>query len=181
MKRRDHIGTYLSVAILALTLMSGLVGSVGAQATINVVRKSEVRPDSDLGNGDAAQSEMRSVIERYTADRGSLARFFTVEASPTRRTRMKQFYTEWLGSLAKLNFDAMSQDGKIDYVLFKNHLDHELRQLDIQEKAFAEVAALTPFASTITDLEDFRRSMKAIDSPKTAALLTRLSKQIDAT
>jgi uncharacterized protein (DUF885 family) len=161
--------------------MSGFVGSVGAQATINALHKSDVRPDSDLANGDAAQSEMRSVIERYTADRGSLARFFTVEASPARRARMKQFYTEWLASLAKLNFDAMSQDGKIDYVLFKNHLDHELRQLDIQEKAYAELAALTPFATTITDLEDARRRMDAIDSPKTAALLTKLSKQIDAT
>jgi len=181
MKRRDHIGTYLSVATLALTLMSGLVGSVGAQATINAVHKSDIRPGSDLANGDVPISEMRSVIERYTADRGSLARFFLVEASPARRTRMKQFYTEWLGSLAKLNFDSMSQDGRIDYILFKNHLDHELRQLDIQEKAFAEIAALTPFASTITDLEDARRRMKAIDSPKTAALLTKLSKQIDAT
>ena len=93
MKRRDHIGTYLSVAILALTLMPGLVGSVGAQATINAVHKSDGRPGSDLGNGDVPQSEMRSVIERYTADRGSLARFFSVEASPTRRARMKQFYT----------------------------------------------------------------------------------------
>jgi len=161
--------------------MSGFVGSVGAQATINALHKSDVRPDSDLANDDVPLSEMRSVIERYTADRGSLARFFSVEASPARRARMKQFYAEWLASLAKLNFDAMSQDGKIDYVLFKNHLDHELRQLDIQEKAYAEVGALTPFASTITDLEDSRRRMEAIDSPKTAALLTKLSKQIDAT
>src|SRR6185369_9706585 len=125
MKRRDHTGTYLSVAILALTLMSGLVASVGAQATINAVRKSDGRPGAELGNGDVPLSEMRGVIERYTADRGSLARFFSVEASPARRARMKQFYTEWLASLAKLTFDSMSQDGKIDYVLFKNHLDHE--------------------------------------------------------
>src|SRR6185295_14035480 len=127
-----------------------------------------------LNEDDSKSSEMRALIELYASDRGSLARFFSVETSPARRARMKQFYTEWLASLAKLNFDAMSQDGKIDYVLFKNHLDHELRQLDIQEKAYAEVGALTPFASTITDLEDSRRRMEAIDSPKTAALLTKL-------
>ncbi|HSB08441.1 MAG TPA: DUF885 family protein [Blastocatellia bacterium] len=147
---------------------------------------SDRRANSDTGpapamNDTDSQSEMRGVIERYTADRGSLARFYSVEASPTRRARMRQFYTDWLASLARLNFDAMSQDGRIDYILFKNHLEHELRLLDIQEKAQAEIAALTPFAATITDLEDARRRMTGIDSPKTAALLTKMSKQIDAT
>jgi len=66
---------------------------------------------------------------------------------------MKQFYSDWLATLAKLDFDSMSQDGRIDYLLFKNHLDHELRQLDLKVKALAEVAALVPFAQTITDLE----------------------------
>ncbi|PYT09560.1 MAG: DUF885 domain-containing protein [Acidobacteria bacterium] len=124
---------------------------------------------------------MRAPIERYVADRGSLARFYTVEASPTRHARLKQFYSDWLTTLAKLNFDSMSQDGRVDYLLFKNHLDHELRQLEIQSKALAEIAALAPFAQTITDLEVARRMMEAVDSPKTAALLTRMVRQIDET
>jgi uncharacterized protein (DUF885 family) len=123
---------------------------------------------------------MRAAIERYIADRGSLARFYSVEASSARQARMKQFYADWLATLAKIDFDSMSQDGRIDYILFKNHLDHELRQLDLQTKAQAEVAPLVPFAQTITDLEDSRRRMEAIDSSKIAALFTRMAKQIDA-
>ena len=138
-------------------------------------------PTLDLNDTDVRPSEMRGVIERYTADRGSLARFYSVEASSARQARMKQFYTNWLATLAKLDFDSMSQDGRIDYLLFKNHLDHELRQLDLQIKAQAEVAALVPFAQTITDLEDARRRMEAIDSAKTATLLTKMARQIDAT
>ena len=138
-------------------------------------------PTLDLNDTDVRPSEMRGVIERYTADRGSLARFYSVEASSARQARMKQFYTNWLATLAKLDFDSMSQDGRIDYLLFKNHLDHELRQLDLQIKAQAEVAALVPFAQTITDLEDARRRMEAIDSAKTATLLTKIARQIDAT
>jgi len=94
---------------------------------------------------------------------------------------MKQFYSDWLATLAKLDFDSMSQDGRIDYLLFKNHLGHQLRQLDLQVKALAEVAALVPFAQTITDLEDARRRMEAIDSARIAALFTRMARQIDAT
>ena len=142
--------------------------------------KKSNEPVSEL-NDDSQQSEMRAPIERYVADRGSLARFYTVEASPTRHARLKQFYSDWLTTLAKLNFDSMSQDGRVDYLLFKNHLDHELHQLEVQSKALAEIAALAPFAQTITDLEDARRRMEAVDSPKTAALLTRMARQIDET
>jgi uncharacterized protein (DUF885 family) len=138
-------------------------------------------PPSELNDTDSQQSEMRAAIERYVADRGSLARFYTVEASPLRHGRLKQFYGDWLAALARLNFDSMSQDGRIDYLLFKNHLDHELRQLEIQAKALAQIGALVPFAQTITELEDARRRMEAIDSPKTATLLTRMARQIDDT
>ncbi|HJZ66582.1 MAG TPA: DUF885 family protein [Blastocatellia bacterium] len=176
------VSKYFSlVALLALgwvICVAQMQNSLGSHADANTAR---AVVDTALANGDVPQSEMRAMIERYTVDRGSLARFFSVEASPSRRARMKQFYTDWLASLAKLNFDSMSQDGRIDYILFKNHLDHELRQLDIQEKALAEIAPLIPFAQTITDLEDARRRMESIDSQKTAALLTKMSKQIDAT
>jgi uncharacterized protein (DUF885 family) len=136
---------------------------------------------SGFNDTDSRPSEMRAVIERYAADRGSLFRFYSAEASVARQARMKQFYNDWLSSLAKLDFDKMSQDGRIDYLLFKNHLEHELRQLDLQAKALAEVAPLVPFAQTITDLEDSRRRMEAIESPKIALLFTKMSMQVDAT
>lgn len=128
----------------------------------------------------AAQvSEMRAAIERYTADRGSLTRSYPVAISPARRARFKKFYEEWLASLKSLDFDAMSQDGKIDYLLFKNHLEYELRQLDIQAQQLAEVQPLVPFANTIIDFEEARRRMEPINSGQVAATLTELKKQVD--
>ena len=127
----------------------------------------------------ARVSEMRAAIERYTADRGSLTRSYPVAISPARRTRFKKFYEEWLASLKSLDFDAMSQDGKIDYLLFKNHLEYELRQLEIQAQQLAEVQPLVPFANTIIDLEEARRRMEPINSGQVAARLTELKKQVD--
>jgi hypothetical protein len=94
-------------------------------------------------------SEMRAAIERYTVDRGSLARSYPVAVSRGRRERFRKFYNEWLASLQSLNFDSMSQDGKIDYLLFKNHLEYELRQLDIQSRQISEIEPLLPFAPNI--------------------------------
>ena len=125
------------------------------------------------------ESEMRSVIERYNVDRGSLTRSYPVFFSPARQARFKKFYSDWLASLDKLDFDAMSQDGKVDYVLLKNHLEYELRQLEILTRQRAEIEPLIPFAKSITELEEARRRMEPIDSAKAAALLTDLRKQVD--
>ena len=126
-----------------------------------------------------AVSEMRSAIELYTVDRGSLNRSFPVAVSRARRERFKKFYSDWLASLQKLDFDSMSQDGKIDYILFKNHLEYELRQLDIQERQLSEIEPLVPFATKIIELEEARRRMEAINAAKIASTLTELRKQVD--
>ncbi|HKG97124.1 MAG TPA: hypothetical protein VKA97_04900, partial [Pyrinomonadaceae bacterium] len=124
-------------------------------------------------------SETRSAIERYTADRGSLTRSYPVAVSRARRERFKKFYSDWLASLQSLDFDSMSQDGKIDYLLFKNHLEYELRQLDIQSRQINEIEPLLPFAATIIELEEARRRMDPINAAKVAATLTDLRKQVD--
>ncbi|HEV2836582.1 MAG TPA: DUF885 family protein, partial [Pyrinomonadaceae bacterium] len=122
---------------------------------------------------------MRAAIERYTVDRGSLTRSYPVVISPARRARFKKLYEEWLATLKSQDFDSMSQDGKIDYLLFKNHLEYELRQLDIQEKQLAEIQPLVPFANTLIDLEETRRRMEPINSAKIAATLTEMRKTVD--
>jgi hypothetical protein len=54
-------------------------------------------------------TEMRTYIERYIADRSSLRRAYSIELSTARRDRLKQLYTEWLASLAKLDFNSMGR------------------------------------------------------------------------
>ena len=133
-----------------------------------------------LSELDTGKSEMRLVIERYVADRGSLSRSYPVESSPARQTRFKQFYTDWLALIAKMNFDAFSHEGKVDYVLFRTHLEGEQHELEAQSQALAEIAPLLPFAQTITDLAEARRQMQKIDSQKAATQLNDLTKMIDA-
>jgi uncharacterized protein (DUF885 family) len=135
----------------------------------------------DASEIDASKSELRSVIERYTADRGSLTRSFPVEISPARQARFTALYTEWLALLSKLNFDALSYEGKVDYVLFRYHLDHESKQLELEVKAQAEIAPLLPFTQAIIDLAEARRRMETIDPQKAAFKLNTLNQQIETT
>jgi uncharacterized protein (DUF885 family) len=175
--------THLLIIILVASGCFSL--SVPAQNG-NARSNGTARPKTAPTSGDPApktpDSELRAPIERYSVDRGSLTRAYPVPMSTRRSDRFKRFYTEWLGSLDRTNFDSLSQDGKIDYILFKNHLDYELRQIDIQSKQLAEIQPLIPFAQTIIDLEETRRRMEPMDSKKsaaTAATLNSLRKQID--
>ncbi len=127
------------------------------------------------------QSELRSMIERYRADSGNISRYYDIPFSATRRKRMKEFYAGWLSRLARLNFDTLSQDGRIDYLLFHNHLQNALRQLDHEAKQLSETEPLASFAQTIIDLEEARRQMQPMDSAKAAAAVDGLQKQVEAT
>ncbi|MGH9860537.1 MAG: hypothetical protein ACRD5F_10990, partial [Candidatus Acidiferrales bacterium] len=130
---------------------------------------------------DTSPSELRAMLERFAEDRGSLARVYPVRLSETRSARFRQFYTEWRDRLAKVNFDSLSLDGRVDYVLFKNHLDHQLLELDIEAKRLAEMKPLIPFAGAIIELEEARRKMLPVDARRAAETLNRLKDEIEET
>ncbi|HKQ77318.1 MAG TPA: DUF885 domain-containing protein, partial [Blastocatellia bacterium] len=175
MRRVNSVVSIFSIASLVLSGFIFLPSNANSQ--------SQQRADSnapDLGDLDSSRSELRGAIERYVADRGSLSRGYPVETSPARLERFKQFNSDWLTTIGKLNFDSLSLDGKVDYLLFKNQLEHELQQLEIQNKSLAEIAPLVPFAQTITDLAEARRRMEKLDPAKAAMTLNALNKQIEA-
>ena len=124
---------------------------------------------------------MRGSIEWYTADRGALSRFYTIELSPARAERMRRFYSEWRASLRGVKFDALRQDDKVDWILFRNHLDHELRQLNLDAKMRPEIAKLVPFAEQIIALEETRRRMEPADPKRAAGSLDALRKTVAET
>ncbi|HEV8137742.1 MAG TPA: DUF885 family protein [Pyrinomonadaceae bacterium] len=167
----------LTCCLAAVFIITGSFSINTAQTNGTKPKPTKTATPADLF--DQRESEMRAAIERYTVDHGSLQRSFPVATSPARRERFRNLYNDWLASLQKLNFDSMSQDGKIDYILFKNHLEYELRQLDIQAKQLEEIQLMVPFAKTIIDFEETRRRMEPIDSAKTAATLNELKKQVD--
>jgi uncharacterized protein (DUF885 family) len=135
--------------------------------------------DLDLSELTSTRSAMRAVVERYEQDEGNLSRFYDIPSSMVRRERLRQFNNEWLGRLGQLKFDSLSEADRIDYVLFKNHIQHELRQLDIRAKALADIAPLVPFGQTIIDLEEARQRMEPVDTPGAARALSNLRKQIE--
>jgi len=128
----------------------------------------------------ATSSELRDTVEIFSTDRAALLRRYRVDYSPSRRERMREFYAGWRSRLARTEFDALSQEGKIDYLLLDNRLEHELDLLTREQRLFAEMESWVPFAKAITDLEDSRRDLQPVDPPTTAAALAILARELDS-
>ncbi len=129
---------------------------------------------------DWAASRMRVVIENFSADRDALDRTYPVRISPERMGRLQKFDDDQLNTLQQMDFDALSQEDKIDYLTLRNFVISEEHQLAIDKKRAEEMAPLLPFASTIEKLVDTRRMKERPDAEKSASALSDMVKQIQA-
>jgi len=90
---------------------------------------------------------------------------------------LSRFNDAWRQRLAEVDFAALDGDGQVDYLLLRNHLDHERFLLQLQEERRSEVAGLLPALGEITDLEESRRAMA---HPAPELLAQRLSSLADS-
>ncbi len=63
-------------------------------------------------------------------------------------------------------------------MLFRNTLDHEIGQLDIDAERFTGMLPMIPFAPRLVALEEDRRALRPVDPESTAALLNDVKKSV---
>jgi hypothetical protein len=135
---------------------------------------------SDGSPLDIGASEIRPAIERYQVELRDLNRVYALPGSSLRQAKLEKFYADQLQLLEKVNFDNLSQAGKVDYLLLRDRLLREQKQLAGEARLDAEVAELVPFQQTIIGFEEARRRMETVDPQKCAAALAKLSADIAA-
>lgn len=135
----------------------------------------------DLAEYNDPPSRLRGMIEKFDEDFGILSRFYSAPTSARRSDQLRKLYGDNLLVLAGVDFEKLNHDEQIDFVLFKNYLEHEVKEQLRVDAQFAEMSGLVPFAATISDLEDSRRRLEAVDPAKAAALLNDLATKIAAT
>lgn len=168
--------TLVSVAVFSPCPLTAQADAT-AVLTANSIDYNRSVPDL-AGLSARSESELAPVVERYSSDRAALGRRWDVGYSPTRQARFREFYEEWTASLNELDFDNLSLEGKIDFVLMETELRYQLESLDRDDILFEEMAPLIPFATTVIDLQEQRRRMEIPDPEPTAALLNELPGRI---
>jgi uncharacterized protein (DUF885 family) len=128
----------------------------------------------------SALSELRDTVSLFISDRGAMLRRWSVPYSPARAERLTAFYTDWRARLARMDFNRLSQEGKIDYILLDNRLRQELDQIARDTKLAAEMRPYVPFGAVVAGFEEGRRRFETPDGQTTAKALADLAKQLDS-
>jgi hypothetical protein len=103
---------------------------------------------------DIGTSEIQPAIERYDVELRDLNRVHALPGLALRQEKLNKFYADQLQLLEKVNFDALAQLGKVDYLLLRARLRSEQAQLANQGRQDAEVKALIPFQQTVIAFEE---------------------------
>jgi hypothetical protein len=157
------------------------LGAAAAQAQTGTTHR-ETEPVPPVTALTAATtSSLRDAVDRYGADRAALLRRYDAPHSDVRRARLLEFYDRWDARLRELPFDLLDSESRIDFILLRNEIAYQRRLLERETRMAAEMAALLPFAATITGLQESRRELQPIDPRAIAHTLAELAAQIDGT
>ena len=126
----------------------------------------------------AQSSNLEPMIRAYQADFESLQFKYAIPLSQKHTERFVEFYESKLKQLTEVKFDELSIDGKVDYLLLKNKLRHDLDQIEIDRKKDQRIDELIPFSGTIVGLSEAKESGDDIEGQKSAETLEKLSGEI---
>jgi hypothetical protein len=171
------LGVASARASQAQTRAAGASGAGAARKTTDDPLASVPQLGQIIGH---TASEMAPVVDRFSADQSSLNRRYDAFESPDQRRRLQEFFAAWRTRLSQADFDKLSQEGRVDYVLLDNYLIHQLAVLDRQEKMRVEAVPLLPFADRLLALQDTRRNLRSVDSKAVAHTLAEVAKQVDS-
>ncbi|MDJ1472160.1 DUF885 family protein [Cytophagaceae bacterium DM2B3-1] len=131
--------------------------------------------------GTNSSAEVEALITVYREDLGSLNRTYTITCSPERVSRLQQFHQQTLQKLEALDFDKLSQSGKVDYIIFKRDLKQELDDLKTLEKDLVTLQPVFAFRDKILTFEKSRHKGEVLNPKETASLINSLKTDIQNT
>ena len=132
----------------------------------------------DLTKLVAATSELRDVVQRFSADRQALLRFYAVPGSLERRARLGAFQDAWLKALTGIDFAKLSQEGKADYLLLRTPLEYQQALLGREERHDRDLAPLVPFAALIVKLAEDRQKLDFLPADEALAAVQSLGARV---
>ena len=123
--------------------------------------------------------DMRQRIERVRADLRDIEKFYNINISPNRQAQLRKYYVRQLTELHTSNFNTLSQQGKVDYLLLQNFIKRKLRQLGLDEEKDNKTRILLPFGPRILLLCQKRQEMEPMEAKTAAKYVHEVGKQIE--
>ncbi len=128
----------------------------------------------------ALPAELRDLVDCFATDRAAILRFYTIPGSAIRRARMKTFYEAWLKTLPAIDFDRLSQEGKVDYVLLRTKIDYEAALVAREDRVQLTIGPLLPFESDIVVLVENRQRLDFITADAAVKAVNDITARVNA-
>jgi Bacterial protein of unknown function (DUF885) len=123
---------------------------------------------------------MADQVRTFDADRRRISQSYDLPWSPQRRERLDRLYRDWQRALSQMDFAALDQDGRVDYVLLRERLTYERALLTEEAQRQAEVEPLLPFLAGINRLQAARWETPQVDLPAASLLIGGIPEQVRA-
>jgi hypothetical protein len=125
-----------------------------------------------------ALQHLDDLVRLYQTEDRNLSSFYDLPWAAGRFDRMEQLFRGWQERLSKVDFAALDEPGRIDYLLLRNKLNFELSRLALARRRLAEIEQLVPFRTALQDLERARWRMEPVDAPAAATVVASWPEQI---
>ena len=124
-------------------------------------------------------SELIDVVNTFQADKLALQNFYANKETEEYYVRFSKFYADWGKTVKSIDFKNLSKQGKVDYLLLKNLINKEDYFLQIEYKAYKEVAQVLDFSDDINLFIKERRRGKRPTSNELAKIFGTAEARID--
>jgi uncharacterized protein (DUF885 family) len=91
---------------------------------------------------------------------------------------MREFFEGELASLRNIDFESLSQEDRVDYVLLRTELENEREQLDIRATRRAQTLALLPYLKALVAVLEPGQRLEPRDPAQLADVLDRLRLEV---
>ena len=125
-------------------------------------------------------TDFNEVVSSYQADKGALQRKYPNPLSEVYFDRFTKFYAEARQDMNKINFEALTKNQKVDYVLLRNQIDKSIYFHGLELKAFNEVKNVVVKAQPVYSFNENRKTGVNPKSDKLAADFNLVEKEIRA-
>lgn len=119
----------------------------------------------------AGSFEFYQPVSQFLADKSTLDRKYTIRYSSEYFDRMEKLYNDWITELENIDYEALSLDGKTDYLNFQNYLNRHLFFLSLSRTEYKKVAHVSSFADPLYTFIRQRRRGYTPDGAQKARIL----------
>ena len=125
-------------------------------------------------------TDFSEIVANYQADKAALQRKYPNSLSEVYFERFSKFYADAKKDLDKLDFEGLTNEQKVDYVLLRNQIDKSNYFHGLELKAFNEVKNVIEKAQPIYVFNESRKAGVNPKSDKLAADFNQVEKEIRA-